>query len=150
MNETKLKTPKNFPDQSFDLKLPQFYKTIAAFFSQKNNLILSSAVLMAVIFGATALYFWNEVKKDPQRAAQEEIEDTLARVSRLMVLPEGETPTVATVTDPERLKDQPFFVNAKAGYKVLIYTNARKAILYDPVADKIVEVAPLNLGEPAK
>ncbi|OGN17447.1 MAG: hypothetical protein A3F48_04405 [Candidatus Yanofskybacteria bacterium RIFCSPHIGHO2_12_FULL_41_9] len=64
----------------------------------------------------------------------------------MLVLPTDEQPTVATVTDLEALKGQPFFLNAKIGYKVLIYTKAKKAILYDPQARKIVEVAPINLG----
>ena len=55
-----------------------------------------------------------------------------------------ETPTIATVSDPEALKNQAFFVDAKKGYKVLIYSNAKKAFLYDPSADKIVNIAPLN------
>ena len=64
-----------------------------------------------------------------------------------MILPTGETPTIATVTDLAPLKNQPFFANARVGYKVIIYTNAKRAILYDPVSDKIVETAPLNLGQ---
>lgn len=68
-------------------------------------------------------------------------------MGRHIVLPEGETPTVGTVTDPEKLKDQAFFEKAKIGYRVIIYTNAKKAILYDPDSDKIVEVAPLNIGQ---
>ena len=31
------------------------------------------------------------------------------------------------------------------GDKVLIYSNAKKAYLYDPVSDKIINIAPLNL-----
>lgn len=69
----------------------------------------------------------------------------LEKVGKLIVLPQGEEPTIATVTDVERLKsNQPFFAQAKNGDKVLIYSN--KAILYDPVADKIVEVATINFG----
>ena len=63
-----------------------------------------------------------------------------------MVLPEDEEPSVATVADPEQLAGQPFFSKAKKGDKVLIYTNAQKAILYDPVAKKIIDIAPLNIG----
>ena len=109
---------------------------------------LMTAVLVAVGF---SIYFWNEaeaLKKNPQRAAQQETQRLLVNVSELIVLPEGETPTIATVTDPERLKDQPFFAKAQTGDKVLIYTNARKAILYSANLNKIVEVAPINIGNP--
>lgn len=110
--------------------------------------ILTALVLVAAGF---ATYFWYEasaLKKNPQRAAQQETQKLLANVSELIILPEGETPTIATVTDPERLKEQPFFANAQTGDKVLIYTNSRKAILYSPTQNKIVEVAPINIGNP--
>lgn len=110
--------------------------------------LLIAVVLVAVGFAG---YFWYEasaLKKNPQRAAQQETQKLLANVSALIVLPEGETPTIATVTDPERLKDQPFFANAQTGDKVLIFTNSRKAILYSPTQNKIVEVAPINIGNP--
>jgi hypothetical protein len=53
---------------------------------------------------------------------------------------------VATVSDPEKLKEQPFFTQAKKGDKLLIYAKARKAILYDPAINKIIEVSTLNIG----
>ena len=105
-------------------------------------------VLTVVVAGGTAFYFYSQyssLKKNPQEFAQREVKGLIERVSELIVLPEGEEPTVATVSDVEKLKDQPFFVRAKQGYKVIIYTQAKKAILYDPAAHKIVEVAPLNI-----
>lgn len=89
------------------------------------------------------------IKTDPttiQKAATIEAQKLVDQVSKLMELPKGETPTIATVTDVGKLKDQPFFVRAKNGDKVLIYTNAKKAVLYDPATNKIVDVAPVNLG----
>ena len=74
------------------------------------------------------------------------MEDIVSRAGKLIILPEGEVPTIATVSDPEKLKDQPFFAKAKVGDKVLLYQNARKAYLYDPVNNKILEVAPISLG----
>ena len=68
----------------------------------------------------------------------------LEAVGKLIVLPTDEQPTIATVTDLEKLKDQVFFARASIGDKVLIYTKAKKAILYNPASNKIVEVAPLN------
>jgi hypothetical protein len=87
-----------------------------------------------------------EMQRDPQAIMHEKTEDLLVEVGKLMVLPEDETPTVATVSDLEKLQGQEFFANAKVGNKVLIYTKHKKAILYDPELHKIVEVAPLNLG----
>ena len=116
---------------------------------QKLKIVPILLGVALAVMTATAIYFYwqnTELKKNPQSIAQEEVKAIVARVSRLIVLPEGEIPTIATVTDTNLLKDQPFFAKAKTGDKVLIYTNAKKAILYDPVADKIVEVAPLNIG----
>lgn len=108
---------------------------------------------VAIVFGivvilitaiGTSVYFYKKANKDPQEDAMKELARVTKMVGKHIVLPEGETPTMATVSDPEKLKDQPFFANAKKGYKVLIFSDSRKAILYDPVEDKIVEVAPIN------
>ncbi len=119
---------------------------------KKRILNLSNAgliviIVLAILFLATlgtTYYFYQKshsvVVKDPQK----ELEQTIKMVSKHLVLPSSEIPTMATVSDPEKLKDQPFFANAKKGDKVLIYANSQKAILYDPVADRIVEVAPIN------
>ena len=109
-------------------------------------IIIVLFVLLLVALGG-AYYFYQQSHTDPQENAQSELEATIAQVGKLMVLPENETPTLATVSDPEKLQDQAFFVHAKKGDKVLIYSLAKKAILYDPVSNKIVEVAPVNLGE---
>src|SRR3989338_957014 len=74
-----------------------------------------------------------------------EVNKLLERVSEHIVLPSDERPNIATVNNPESLKNQPFFANAKNGDVVLLYPNSRKAILYDPVLNKILEVAPLIL-----
>lgn len=110
-----------------------------------TKVILLTLTLLLVISAGGAVYFYKELRKT-QKDTTYEVQDVLKQVSRHMILPDG-TPTVATVTDPERLKDQSFFVNAKTDDKVLIYTNARKAILYRPSEDKIIEVAPLNIGQ---
>jgi hypothetical protein len=102
---------------------------------------------LVVVALGTAFYFY--MKAGATEPRSQEAAEIIAAVSKLMVLPEGEEPTVATVSDPAQLADQPFFSNAKVGHKVLIYTKARKAILYDPAAHKIVEVAPLNLDSGA-
>ena len=120
-------------------------------FIQKN--VVSGLIVIAIVGAVSSYYFYNEVsalKKDPNKVTREEAVDLVAQVSKLIVLPEEEIPTVATVADPEKLKDQPFFAKAKTGDKVLIYTNAKKALLYDVENNKIVEVAPINIGNSQK
>lgn len=78
---------------------------------------------------------------------KEETDNLVREVAKLMDLPTGEAPTVATVLDKEKLKDQSFFKNAENGDKILIYTGANKAILYRPDTHKIIEVLPLTVGE---
>jgi hypothetical protein len=77
-------------------------------------------------------------------AAEQEVADVIAAVRKHILLPEGEEPTVATVSDPGKLKDQLFFKNAEMGDKVLIYTKAKMAYLYDPDRDILLEVAPIT------
>lgn len=113
--------------------------------SAKNQLIVVLALLVVAASGA-AIYFYKQFQQGSDEQVQQEVDVLVARVGKLLVLPEGEQPTVATVSDIDKLRDQPFFTNAKNGDKVLIYTNARRVVLYDPVANKIVDVAPLNIG----
>lgn len=77
---------------------------------------------------------------------QAETDALIAEVGKLYALPTDEKPTVATITDVDKLKDQPLFKNAKNGDKVLIYTTANKAILYRPSEKRIIEVGSVNIG----
>ncbi len=111
------------------------------------DVVVLVALVVAVFTGGYFYYQWNLLKQNPQAGAQQEVKDLVAKVSKLIVLPIDETPTVATVSDPEALKDQTFFAQAQIGDKVIIYTTAKKAILYSVTLNKIVEVAPLNIGD---
>lgn len=113
-------------------------------FPNYKMIIFILGVLLVVAIAAGGYFFYKSAI-DPQSDTKKEAERAIQQVARHMVLPD-ETPTVATVSDPDKLRDQQFFANAKRGDKVLIYSGAQKAILYDPVADRIVEVAPVNLG----
>ncbi len=105
-------------------------------------------IALVITTGSVVVMYWQlaKTKKDPQQVMQKEAQALIEKISKLIVLPTDETPTVATVTDPDKLKDQAFFANAVTDDKVLIYTNAKKAILYSPTTNKIVDVAPRNIG----
>ena len=112
-----------------------------------NPVVLFVALVIMILLAG--YFYWEntQLRENTQLDSEREVQELVERVSRLIVLPEGEIPTVATVSDPDLLRDQPFFYKAQVGDKVLIYTNARRAILYNPNTDKIVEVAPLNIGD---
>jgi hypothetical protein len=75
---------------------------------------------------------------------QEENKALVDKVGEIIILPDDENPTIATVNDLDKLKGQPFFAKAELGDKVLIYAKAKKAILYRPGNNKIIELAPLS------
>jgi len=112
---------------------------------QKITIIIISIVaVVAIGLGGYFYYQLKHIKIDPQIAAKEEISTLISKVSKLYLLPTGEEPTIATVSDPEALKNQSFFFSSEKGDKVLIYAKAGKAILYRPSIDKIIETAPIN------
>lgn len=114
-----------------------------SFFRRYLGLIL---LVLVILLALTSIYFYQKSKiAAVDNSNQAQIQSLVQKVGRLVVLPTDETPTIATVSDPTVLKDQSFFADAKKGDKVLIYSNAKKAILYDPVLDKIVTIAPLNI-----
>jgi hypothetical protein len=82
---------------------------------------------------------------NPKIAAESATQQLVDKVSRLVQLPTGETPTIATVNDAAKLKNQAFFANAKDGDKVLIYSKANRAVLYRPSADRVIEFSSVNL-----
>ena len=77
--------------------------------------------------------------------SQSDIDSLVAHVGTLILLPQGEEPTIATVTDLNALKGQAFFANAALGDKVLMYPKAQEAVLYDPSQGKVIQIAPLTV-----
>lgn len=103
----------------------------------KKNIFIKIfvAVLVLVLLGLV-VFFYLKYKN----SSQGEIINLTGKISKFMILPD-EIPTIATVTDKEKLMAQPFFKNADNGDKVLIFMTAAKAILYRPKIDKVIEVA---------
>jgi hypothetical protein len=121
--------------------------------SRISSLPIIIGVVVMAIFG---LLLWQYLDaradlrrlNDPNVAIEEETKSTEEEVAKIMVLPQGEQPTVANVSDVNQLKDRAFFANAQNGDKVLIYAESKKAILYRPATKQIVEVATYSSEEP--
>lgn len=125
----------------------------------KTSLIIKGLLVLSLVAnaGLVSLYIkTNEELKslqaNPQQASDAEVSEVVAEVSKLIALPPGVTPTLATVSDAAALKQrQPFFSAAEDGDKVLLYANApnaadRKAYLYRPSSKQLLNVAPISIG----
>lgn len=108
------------------------------------NLILFIVLLMSFCLSGFLYYKLKRVEESKTTDTKEEVKSLVDKVSRLYLVPQNEEPTVATVSDPQILKEQSFFTLAEKGDKVLIFTRASKAVLYRPSIDKIIEIAPIK------
>ena len=108
---------------------------------------------MAALIFAPSYYFYAKYRtsqkllEDPKYLQRQETQSLVEEVGKLIELPDGEEPTIAEVSDKDRLSSQQFFAKAENGDKVLIYTKAKKAFLYRPTTKKIIEVGPVSIGE---
>lgn len=119
---------------------------------KRPKLLPTLAVLVVVASVATAGYFYyenNKIKNDPSallNLQNKEADELKAKVGKLIDLPSDEKPVVATIQDKQKLKDQPFFNGAENNDKLLIFTNAKKAIIYREAANKIINVGPIAVN----
>lgn len=114
----------------------------------KRLLILAFSLL--IFISILVAYLYSQVNKNPEVKAQKEVKILVSEVGKLIELPAGETPTIATVLAEDKVNKELFFKNAEVGDKLLAYLKAKKAILYRPATNKIIEVAPIILDENIK
>lgn len=121
-----------------------------------KKILVIFVTIIALVGIGTSGYLYSQYKKvqraidNPEAAGRVEAKDLVKKISRLMLLPDGEIPTVATVSDDKKLKDQPFFDNSSNGDKLLIYAKAKTVVLYRPKSNKIINVGPLTIEKQAQ
>lgn len=114
-----------------------------------KKFLIPAVILVLAAFAGTTFYYYRQYQsllKNPQLANDSEIRAITQTINRFMDLPK-ETPTLATITDVTALKDQAFFNKAKNGDKILIYPNDRKVVLFRPAGSRVIDVAPLVIGD---
>lgn len=116
----------------------------------KKYIFGSMPWILLIVLLLALFYLWfqySEIKNDPLKVVQSETTEIIKVVGEIIVLPSGELPKIATLSEEDLIKvsDQSFFTNAKVGDKLLVYSVSRKIILYRPEVHKIVEVANLDM-----
>jgi hypothetical protein len=121
----------------------------------KQQFIIIGIVLIIIAIVTPSTYFYlqyrksQQLLKNPTEAAKVENDLVISKVALLVDMPSGEQPTVATVSNKDQLANQPFFARAENNDKVLFYQAAKKAILYRPSTNKIIEMSAVNMTPPA-
>ena len=120
-----------------------------SFFSKKIILSVVYVLLLGGAVAAAAVYYnkYNDLKNaSPDQVQQAQTDSYIAEVNKLYALPANEKPDVATVKDKDALKKQyPFFDQAENNDVVLIYKEAKLAILYRPSTKQLIKVGPVNV-----
>ena len=114
-------------------------------------LLILVGILLGI--GSTFLYVqkygipFEKVLQNVSKVEEDKkMQEIVNNVAKLMVLPKGEQPVVATITDSVALaKEQPFYVGSSNGDIVLVYQKALKAIIYNPEKNIIINVGPVSV-----
>lgn len=121
-----------------------------------NMRVLVVAVALMVTVGLSGFFFfkWQIAKRavgDPEVAleqAQREIDQVVAKVGKLILLPDGETPNLVKIDDKEKISENlEFFKDSSNGDQVLIYREAQKAYLYRPSENWLINVGSVTFEE---
>lgn len=117
---------------------------------KKNAIVILLACLVAISVVAVGyLIVQNDrLRNDPktlQDAQAKKDDQLLATIGKIYSLPTGEKPVLGTVDDKEKLKDQPFFKDARNGDRLVIYAKAKKAIIYRESENKIINAGPIAI-----
>lgn len=87
-----------------------------------------------------------EIRRSTQRGGQELADEVLGKLRTHMRFIEDPQPTVATIVDIEALRQANEFYNSAENGDHLIITQ-RRAILYDPEQDIVLDVVPVVINQ---
>jgi hypothetical protein len=93
---------------------------------------------LGVLFIATALLFYQY-----WQATQNQSDAIVGRVDAIVETP-SEKPTVATVRDTGKLSSPVLRSQARSGDVLLVYSRAKRLVLYRPATQKVVEMLTIN------
>ena len=116
--------------------------------------VLLAVLLAVVIAGAGGTYYfysqYQEAKRQLKEASstgQNQVQELVSEVGKLMELPTDETPTLATIKNTENFAEHPFLSKGQADDKLLIYPQSKMVIMYRPSSKKIVAVGTVTMQQ---
>lgn len=147
------------PETLSEGKLKKFKK-----FKKPNKKKAWNIIIIVAIVFAIGLFTWSEqsrrsavqqmedtarqleeIKASSQRSGEDIANEILEKVNVLINIPLDPKPTVAKITDINRLKEANEFFGAAEDDDYLILTGNR-AILYDPDRNIVLDMAPFRIN----
>lgn len=120
----------------------------------KQLLVIALIVLPFIALGAFGWYYYNQYqylnRMTAEEFSQRDNDKIIKKIGKLISLPGDESPEIAVVKDKEALSDNPFFEPAENGDYLIVYSEAKQAIIYRPSEDRLVKVGPLNVQDQVK
>jgi hypothetical protein len=119
----------------------------------KNVLIIITLIIITIgvyvfVKKDTSVILDDQNTLEDQELIQKDIDDLVQKVSTHYLLPTGEEPVVATVTDAQALSvEQEFYKDVENGDRVMLYIQNKRAINYSPSRDIIINVGPIISDE---
>lgn len=123
----------------------------------KSTYKLVLALLVVALVGAGGWYAWRSQSSDDlarlsanagAKLTDDQVQRLIERISRFMVLPDEENPSVVVIRDAASLaQQQSFYRGAKDGDILVVYSS--RAIIYDAKANKLVNVGPIVRNDAA-
>ncbi len=113
--------------------------------------LLLGIVLVAVVAGGGWWAFSSQSGDDlsklsasvGEKLTDAQVQAVVARISKFMVVPENEKPSVIVLKDVASLaQQQPFYRGAADGQILIVYST--RAIIYDAKTNKLVSVSPIT------
>lgn len=106
---------------------------------------LPTLLVLALLLGGGVYYAFSEHVITASPGTQvggvvSEKEEIIKVVRELIALPGREVPAYGVITDPMQLVGQPFFKNARRDDVVLVFTSAKRAVLFRPSTGQIIEM----------
>lgn len=140
------------PHNAHPVDSPSGKKSKKAKRSTKQKLMMIvGVVVVLLVLGSLGFLLkkYNDTRQEVQKLStiqgQQELNKTqtnqlLGEMRAIIVLPSGEDPVVATITDINQLKDKEFYKDAQNGDRVVVFPNAKKAYIYRPSTKTIINV----------
>lgn len=112
-------------------------------------------LLIAIILSLAgfALYTnaqYQALKKNPSVASEDTNKAILSRLGKIMKLPDDETPQIAAVSDKSKLASDVFFKDADNGDYLIVYSKARRIIVFRDSKNQIINQGPFTINTAGK